>query len=71
MYAIRSYYDTCFVAPVTVGDGAMTGAGSVITSNVNSDALAISRAKQRDIDGFAPKFRAEKKAEKEAKKLSK
>ncbi len=63
--------NTCFVAPVTVGDGAMTGAGSVITSNVNSDALAISRAKQRDIDGFAPKFRAEKKAEKEAKKLSK
>lgn len=45
--------DTVFVAPVKVGDGAMTGAGSVITKDVESGALGISRAEQRNIEGYA------------------
>ncbi len=36
--------DTMLVAPVTVGDGAMTGSGSVITMDVPAGALALGRA---------------------------
>ena len=43
---VRTGVDTTFVAPVTVGDRAMTGAGSVITEDVEPDALAIARARQ-------------------------
>ncbi|WP_172299889.1 bifunctional UDP-N-acetylglucosamine diphosphorylase/glucosamine-1-phosphate N-acetyltransferase GlmU [Pseudoruegeria sp. HB172150] len=38
--------DTMLVAPVTVGDGAMTGSGSVITKDVPADSLALGRAEQ-------------------------
>ena len=38
--------DTALVAPVTVGDGAITAAGSVITEDIPSDALAVARGKQ-------------------------
>ncbi len=41
--------DTMLVAPVTVGDGATTGAGSVITKDVPNEALAVGRARQRNI----------------------
>jgi bifunctional UDP-N-acetylglucosamine pyrophosphorylase/glucosamine-1-phosphate N-acetyltransferase len=44
--------DTMLVAPVEVGDGAMTGAGSVITRNVPPGALAIERSDQRNVEGF-------------------
>ncbi len=44
---------TSFVAPVTLGDGAYTGAGSVITDDVPPDALGIARARQRNIEGYA------------------
>ena len=44
--------DTMLVAPVTVGKGAMTGAGSVITKDVPAGALGIERSEQRNIDGF-------------------
>ncbi len=47
--------DTVFVAPVTLGDGAMTGAGSVITDDIPADALGIARAKQKNIEGYARK----------------
>ncbi len=47
--------DTVFVAPVTIGDGAMTGAGSVITGDVPADALGIARANQKNIEGYARK----------------
>lgn len=47
--------DTVFVAPVKVGDGSMTGAGSVITGDVPADALGIARARQRNIEGYARK----------------
>lgn len=60
--------NSSLVAPVAIGDGAIVGAGSVITKDVPSDALAVSRAKQRDIEGYAAKFRSEKQAEKAAKK---
>ena len=59
--------DTALVAPVKVGDGAFTGAGSVITKDVAKDALAVTRAEQREVPGWAAKFRARKKSEKSAK----
>ncbi len=50
---VRTGVDTAFVAPVTIGDGAYTGAGSVITEDVPEDALGMARSKQRNIEGFA------------------
>lgn len=47
--------DTVFVAPVEVGDGAMTGAGSVITGDVPSGGMGIARARQRNIEDYAKK----------------
>ncbi len=60
--------NTALVAPVRVGDGAITGAGSVITTDVPADALAVERNDQRHLDGWAAKFRARKGAEKNKKK---
>ena len=45
--------DTMLVAPVTVGDDAMTASASVITTNVPSGALAIGRARQENKQGLA------------------
>ena len=45
--------DTMFVAPVSLGDGAYTGAGSVITKDVPPEALGIARARQSNIEGYA------------------
>lgn len=50
--------NTALVAPVRVGDGAIVGAGSVITSDVGSDALALTRATQEQKAGWAARFRA-------------
>jgi bifunctional UDP-N-acetylglucosamine pyrophosphorylase/glucosamine-1-phosphate N-acetyltransferase len=50
---VKTSVDTTFVAPVTVGDGAYTGAGSVITEDVPPGALGIARARQRNIPGYA------------------
>jgi len=49
--------NTSLVAPVTVGDGAIVGAGSVITSDVEPDSLAIERSEQKGIAGWARRFR--------------
>jgi bifunctional UDP-N-acetylglucosamine pyrophosphorylase / glucosamine-1-phosphate N-acetyltransferase len=49
--------DTMLVAPVTVGNGAQTAAGSTITKDVPPDALAIERADQRTIAGWAARRR--------------
>ncbi|MEP6067132.1 MAG: DapH/DapD/GlmU-related protein, partial [Paracoccaceae bacterium] len=48
--------NTMLVAPVTLGNGSMTGSGSVITSDVEPDALAISRAPQVEKPGMARKL---------------
>ena len=45
--------DTAFVAPVSVGDGAYTAAGSVITEDVPPGALGIARERQRNVEGYA------------------
>jgi bifunctional UDP-N-acetylglucosamine pyrophosphorylase/glucosamine-1-phosphate N-acetyltransferase len=47
--------DTQLIAPVRIGKGAYVGAGSTITKNVPSKALALSRAKQINIEGWAIK----------------
>lgn len=49
--------DTQLVAPVTIGDGALIGAGSTITQDVPADALALSRAPQTHREGGASKLR--------------
>lgn len=49
--------DTMLVAPVRVGDGAMTASGSVITRNVPDEALAVSRPPQDTKPGRAKKLR--------------
>ncbi|MDF0600616.1 bifunctional UDP-N-acetylglucosamine diphosphorylase/glucosamine-1-phosphate N-acetyltransferase GlmU [Psychromarinibacter sp. C21-152] len=48
--------DTMLVAPVSVGDGAITGSGSVITRDVPAEALAVSRAEQVNRDGVASRL---------------
>ena len=48
--------NTMLVAPVTVGNGALTGSGSVITKDVPADALAIARAEQVNKPGMARKL---------------
>ncbi len=50
---VRTSVDTAFVAPVTVGDAAYTGAGSVITEDVPPKALGIARSRQRNVEGYA------------------
>jgi bifunctional UDP-N-acetylglucosamine pyrophosphorylase / glucosamine-1-phosphate N-acetyltransferase len=57
--SITANYDTAFVAPVTVGDDAYTGAGSVITDDVPPGALGIARARQTNIEGYAERRRNE------------
>jgi bifunctional UDP-N-acetylglucosamine pyrophosphorylase/glucosamine-1-phosphate N-acetyltransferase len=59
--------DTALVAPVTVGEGAYTGSGSVITRDVAPDALALGRGQQAEKPGWAAEFRARKLKEKAAK----
>jgi bifunctional UDP-N-acetylglucosamine pyrophosphorylase/glucosamine-1-phosphate N-acetyltransferase len=43
--------DTMLVAPVRVGEGATTAAGSVITKNVPDGALAVGRVRQKNLPG--------------------
>lgn len=54
---VHTGVDTAFVAPVRVGDGAYTGAGSVITEDVPDDALGIARARQKNVEGYAERKR--------------
>ena len=59
--------DTMLVAPVTVGDDALTASGSVITENVPAEAVALGRAKQVNKPGLATALMARLKAIKAAK----
>jgi bifunctional UDP-N-acetylglucosamine pyrophosphorylase/glucosamine-1-phosphate N-acetyltransferase len=59
--------NSSLVAPVTVADGAYVGAGSVITKAMAENSLAVTRAEQREIPGWAEKFRKRKKSEMTAK----
>jgi bifunctional UDP-N-acetylglucosamine pyrophosphorylase/glucosamine-1-phosphate N-acetyltransferase len=50
---VRGGVDTSLVAPVTVGDDAYTAAGSVVTEDVPDGALAVARARQQNVEGYA------------------
>ena len=54
---VRTGVQNAFVAPVEVGDGAWTAAGTVITRDVPADALAIARARQENKEGYAARHR--------------
>jgi bifunctional UDP-N-acetylglucosamine pyrophosphorylase/glucosamine-1-phosphate N-acetyltransferase len=50
---VKTSVDTTLVSPVSLGDGAYTAAGSVVTDDVPARALAVARARQRNIEGYA------------------
>ncbi len=50
--------NSSLVAPVKIGDGAYIGSGSVVTKDVEQDALAVTRAKQMGKAGWGASFRA-------------
>ena len=54
---VRIGSDTMLVAPITIGDGAYTAAGSVITSDVPPGALGVGRARQRNVEGWVERRR--------------
>ncbi len=56
--AVRVGSDTMLIAPVTIGNGAYTAAGSVITTDVPPGALAIARGRQRNVEGWVERNRA-------------
>lgn len=54
--------DSQLVAPITIGKGAYVGTGTTVTRDVPADALAISRTKQENKEGYASRLRARMKA---------
>jgi bifunctional UDP-N-acetylglucosamine pyrophosphorylase/glucosamine-1-phosphate N-acetyltransferase len=54
---VRTGSDTMFVAPVTIGDGAYTGAGTVVRDDIPPGALAVSAGPQRNIEGWVARKR--------------
>ena len=54
---VRTGSDTMFVAPVNIGDGAYTGAGTVVRDDVPPGALAVSAGPQRNIEGWVERKR--------------
>ncbi|WP_273661513.1 bifunctional UDP-N-acetylglucosamine diphosphorylase/glucosamine-1-phosphate N-acetyltransferase GlmU [Corynebacterium heidelbergense] len=54
---VRTGSDTMFIAPVTVGDGAYSGAGTVIREDVPPGALAVSGGRQRNVEGWVQQRR--------------
>ncbi|WP_326545485.1 bifunctional UDP-N-acetylglucosamine diphosphorylase/glucosamine-1-phosphate N-acetyltransferase GlmU [Mycolicibacterium sp. ND9-15] len=65
---VRTGSDTMFVAPVTIGDGAYTGAGTVVRDDVPPGALAVSGGTQRNIEGWVERKRPGSKAAEAARK---
>lgn len=58
--------DTMLIAPVSIGSHAVTGAGSAIAKDVSEGALAVERAKQREIPGYGDRLAERKAAKKRA-----
>jgi bifunctional UDP-N-acetylglucosamine pyrophosphorylase/glucosamine-1-phosphate N-acetyltransferase len=54
---VKTSVDTTLIAPVTVGDEAYTGAGSVISKDVPPGALGVARAPQENLEGYAKRRR--------------
>ncbi|MFC4592377.1 bifunctional UDP-N-acetylglucosamine diphosphorylase/glucosamine-1-phosphate N-acetyltransferase GlmU [Sphaerisporangium corydalis] len=54
---VRVGSDNMLIAPITIGDGAYTAAGSVITNDVPPGAMAVGRAKQRNVEGWVARKR--------------
>jgi bifunctional UDP-N-acetylglucosamine pyrophosphorylase/glucosamine-1-phosphate N-acetyltransferase len=48
------------VAPVEIGDGALVAAGSTISTSVEADAIALTRAPQKSIEKGALRFRSKR-----------
>jgi bifunctional UDP-N-acetylglucosamine pyrophosphorylase / glucosamine-1-phosphate N-acetyltransferase len=65
---VRTGSDTMFVAPVTIGDGAYTGAGTVVREDVPPGALAVSAGPQRNIEGWVSRKRPGSKADEAARR---
>jgi bifunctional UDP-N-acetylglucosamine pyrophosphorylase/glucosamine-1-phosphate N-acetyltransferase len=64
---VRTGSDTIMVAPVSIGDGAITGAGSVISKDVPPGALAVERTEQRIVQGYRKRKDAQQRARRRAK----
>jgi bifunctional UDP-N-acetylglucosamine pyrophosphorylase/glucosamine-1-phosphate N-acetyltransferase len=54
---VRVGSDTMLVAPVTIGDGAYTAAGSVVVDDVPPGAMAVARSRQRNVEGWVERRR--------------
>jgi len=67
---VRTGSDTMFVAPVTIGDGAYTGAGTVVREDVPPGALAVSAGPQRNVEGWVARKRPGSAADKAARRAS-
>jgi bifunctional UDP-N-acetylglucosamine pyrophosphorylase / glucosamine-1-phosphate N-acetyltransferase len=59
--SVKTGVHTSLVAPVDVGDGAYTGAGSVITGDIPEGALGIARSEQRNVEGYADRVEEDSK----------
>jgi bifunctional UDP-N-acetylglucosamine pyrophosphorylase / glucosamine-1-phosphate N-acetyltransferase len=57
---VKSGIHTSLVAPVSVGDEAYTGAGSVITGDVPDGALGIARPEQKNVEGYTDRVKDHK-----------
>ncbi|MGO4446517.1 bifunctional UDP-N-acetylglucosamine diphosphorylase/glucosamine-1-phosphate N-acetyltransferase GlmU [Mycobacterium sp. 2YAF39] len=67
---VRTGSDTMFVAPVTIGDGAYTGAGTVVREDVPPGALAVSAGSQRNVEGWVARKRPGSEADKAARRAA-
>jgi bifunctional UDP-N-acetylglucosamine pyrophosphorylase/glucosamine-1-phosphate N-acetyltransferase len=54
----RTGSNNTFIAPVSIGDGAVTGGGTVVRRNVPPGALAVSAGPQRHLEGWVLRNRA-------------
>ena len=62
--------DTQLIAPIKIGDGAYIATGTTVTMDIPEDALAISRSRQQNKEGYALRLKANLLAKKKASKLS-